>query len=327
MTAAASDSPSPRNAVDNPHPEQPVCTSRRATTTSRGRSSPRLSKGRRPAGYHGVPRTRANARRGRRYARLPPSAARERYPRAGRGSWRVRGYPNVTTTTRILLEHWNRRDRRSLFFCQREAAETLIWLARGDASRPPGHRGSARHVPNDLESGAEGLRRRCAVTARRWRQGRGRPSSWQCSARRSILNKVVNRQDTRFSDSVLHRRPEPYGEASGFVCSTTKPGRQLLRRSSTCFRSRLPRAPFAWPRVHHRTGTPSRYVTTTASAASSNADAESDVSKVVGRRSRPRHQRLAVAPSHQRRGRTTRTARRRPGPHRTRRTDQDRSSI
>ena len=46
--------------------------------------------------------------------------------------WRARGYPGVTPYTRKLLEHWSAapplRDD-PVFFCQREAAETAIFLA------------------------------------------------------------------------------------------------------------------------------------------------------------------------------------------------------
>ncbi len=46
--------------------------------------------------------------------------------------WRARGYPNVTPYTRKLLTHWSAgppvRDE-PVFFCQREAAETAIFLA------------------------------------------------------------------------------------------------------------------------------------------------------------------------------------------------------
>src|SRR5665811_1946034 len=44
--------------------------------------------------------------------------------------WRAEGYPGVTRTTLDLLQWWTRegRDRR-LFFAQREAAETIIFLA------------------------------------------------------------------------------------------------------------------------------------------------------------------------------------------------------
>ncbi|MGH9618658.1 MAG: BPTD_3080 family restriction endonuclease [Bryobacteraceae bacterium] len=44
--------------------------------------------------------------------------------------WREAGYPGATNVTRDLLRHWWRADRsRRLFFCQLEAAETIIYLA------------------------------------------------------------------------------------------------------------------------------------------------------------------------------------------------------
>ncbi len=43
--------------------------------------------------------------------------------------WRESGYPGASIVTRDLLHHWARRDRaRRLFFCQREAVETMIYL-------------------------------------------------------------------------------------------------------------------------------------------------------------------------------------------------------
>jgi type III restriction enzyme len=47
-------------------------------------------------------------------------------------TWRRSSYPGVTTTTRRLLDYWQRPDRepnQRLFFCQLEAAETAIYLA------------------------------------------------------------------------------------------------------------------------------------------------------------------------------------------------------
>ncbi|MDS4070461.1 MAG: DEAD/DEAH box helicase family protein [Candidatus Competibacter sp.] len=44
--------------------------------------------------------------------------------------WRESGYRGASNVTRELLAHWTRPDRpRRLFFCQREAVETLIYLA------------------------------------------------------------------------------------------------------------------------------------------------------------------------------------------------------
>lgn len=43
--------------------------------------------------------------------------------------WREAGYPNAENVTRQLLTYWKREDRlRRLFFCQLEAAETVIYL-------------------------------------------------------------------------------------------------------------------------------------------------------------------------------------------------------
>ena len=45
------------------------------------------------------------------------------------GRWRGSGYRGASAVTRDLLAHWTRRDgTRPLFFCQREAVETLIYL-------------------------------------------------------------------------------------------------------------------------------------------------------------------------------------------------------
>src|SRR5688500_17850607 len=42
-------------------------------------------------------------------------------------AWRDEGYPGVTRVTADLLRHWNDPYRqRQLFFCQREAVETII---------------------------------------------------------------------------------------------------------------------------------------------------------------------------------------------------------
>ncbi|MGH3601855.1 MAG: hypothetical protein ACRDQH_16510 [Pseudonocardiaceae bacterium] len=44
--------------------------------------------------------------------------------------WRHAGYPRVTPTTRRLLEHWADPERENrVLFCQRESAETAIYLS------------------------------------------------------------------------------------------------------------------------------------------------------------------------------------------------------
>src|SRR5258708_25457738 len=50
--------------------------------------------------------------------------------RADVAHWRSLNYEGVTPVTRELLQYWSRADRpRRLFFCQREAVETVIYLA------------------------------------------------------------------------------------------------------------------------------------------------------------------------------------------------------
>jgi type III restriction enzyme len=46
--------------------------------------------------------------------------------------WRARGYPGVTPMTRKLVQHWSAKPperEEPAFFCQREAAESAIFLA------------------------------------------------------------------------------------------------------------------------------------------------------------------------------------------------------
>ena len=93
---------------------------------------PRLVTGlRRPAGYYFRPRTRG--------AEAQMSlVADEQFVemelvnrlRHRVSEWRQAGWPKATPVTRRLLEHWSSPEHEPrLFFCQLEAAETLIWLA------------------------------------------------------------------------------------------------------------------------------------------------------------------------------------------------------
>ncbi len=73
--------------------------------------------------------------------------------------WRANGYPGVTGITKRLLEHWRDPEEfesRRFFFCQLEAAETLIWLAEA----PPSER-----VGIDIPSDGGALKRLCAKMA------------------------------------------------------------------------------------------------------------------------------------------------------------------
>jgi len=187
----------PRNAVENPVLNSPF--REPGQHYDFAGPLPRIAEGRRPAGYYGVPRTEHThgAIASQAFYPLPVvNDIRERVR-----TWREKSYPNVTPTTRDLLEHWNRGDRRPLFFCQREAVETIIWLVEASIADRQGIDVPA-DVPNDLESAQKGyaaLRRYCAKMA----TGSGKTVVMAMVSAWSILNKVVQRQDARFSDAIL----------------------------------------------------------------------------------------------------------------------------
>jgi len=115
--------------------------------------------------------------------------------------WRSDGYPGVTRTTHELLQWW-RRDGRAqrLFFAQLDAVETIIFLieARGDLRQ-------GIDVPQEEISaekraqGFAGFRRYASKMA----TGSGKTTVMGMLAAWSILNKVNDRSDARFSDVVL----------------------------------------------------------------------------------------------------------------------------
>jgi len=147
-----------------------------------------LKEHRRPAGYYFRPRTRVVMGAVAEEQFVPLEAVNEIRRRVGQ--WRDNDYPGVTGITRQLLRYWTRESReRRLFFCQREAAETIIWLIES----PPAARAGIDISPDDE------LRRYCCKMA----TGSGKTIVMAMVAAWSVLNKVQNRQDTRFSDAVL----------------------------------------------------------------------------------------------------------------------------
>ena len=108
-------------------------------------------------------------------------------------AWREAGYPGVTGITKRLLEHWTAPEEfenRRFFFCQLEAAETLIWIAEAPASDKVGI-----EIPSD----GGGFRRLCAKMA----TGSGKTVVMGMVIAWQILNKVTNPQDSRFARNVL----------------------------------------------------------------------------------------------------------------------------
>ena len=116
-------------------------------------------------------------------------------------SWQLAGYPGVTRTTLELIQWWMRDGReRRLFFAQLEAALAVIFLTESRADFLQGI-SVPRDEPSD-ERKAEGfkgfLRYACKMAT-----GSGKTTVMGMLAAWSILNKVNDRSDARFSDAVL----------------------------------------------------------------------------------------------------------------------------
>ena len=108
-------------------------------------------------------------------------------------AWREAGYPGVTAITKRLLEFWTdpeEYESRRFFFCQLEAAETLIWLTEAAYNEKVG-----LDIPSD---GGE-FQRLCAKMA----TGTGKTVVMAMVIAWNILNKVTYPRDTRFAKRVL----------------------------------------------------------------------------------------------------------------------------
>ncbi len=115
--------------------------------------------------------------------------------------WRQTRYAGASRTTLDLIEYWRRDGRQHrLFFAQLEAAETIIFLIEARADLRQGI-----NLPLDMpgeQQIAEGAR---AFTryACKMATGSGKTTVMGMLAAWSILNKVQDRGDARFSDLVL----------------------------------------------------------------------------------------------------------------------------
>jgi len=156
--------------------------------------------GRRPAMYfYRDPKTRNEGQE-----RQPSLAIELKLVNRIRGlvkAWREKGYPGVSGTTLELLKWWRREEReKKLFFAQIEAVETVIFLREARADLLHGV-DIPRDEPSDAqkEHGYGGfLRYACKLAT-----GSGKTTVMGMIAAWSILNKVNDRGDARFSDVVL----------------------------------------------------------------------------------------------------------------------------
>ncbi len=152
-------------------------------------TDPDVLPGRRPAGYYRGARSEAGQTLTQREWRelTGVNKVRERVRR-----WRNGGYQGVTPITRALLVNWMQTDRPglNLFFCQREAAETIIWLVEA----PESDRAGLAEL-----TAPDAFTRYCCKMA----TGSGKTAVMAMLIAWSVINKVSNRQDARFSDAVL----------------------------------------------------------------------------------------------------------------------------
>ncbi len=109
-------------------------------------------------------------------------------------AWREADYPGATGITKRLLAHWRdleqRDSNRRFFFCQLEAIETLMWLAKSPASE---------RVGIDIPSDGGQFARLCCKMA----TGSGKTILMAMLIGWQVLNKTTYPQDKRFSKNIL----------------------------------------------------------------------------------------------------------------------------
>src|SRR5207248_11464364 len=107
----------------------------------------------------------------------------------------------ATRTTLDLLRWWQREGKeRPLFFAQREAAETIIFLTEARADFLQGINVPREELGEDQRArGVTGFPRLACKMA----TGAGKTTVMGMLAAWSILNKVNDKSDARFSDVVL----------------------------------------------------------------------------------------------------------------------------
>ncbi|HEV2856596.1 MAG TPA: DEAD/DEAH box helicase family protein [Thermoanaerobaculia bacterium] len=165
----------------------------------------------------GEPAIRQLGRRPAVYYYRPPSRGGEAETREGAGTaielrlvnrirervkaWREEGYPGVTRTTADLLAWWRRPEPRvPLFFAQIEAVETILFLVEARADFRQGIEIPWDEPSEDRQKeGINAFRRYACKMA----TGTGKTTVMAMLAAWSILNKVNDRGDSRFSDAVL----------------------------------------------------------------------------------------------------------------------------
>ena len=119
------------------------------------------------------------------------------------GKWRDDNYPNTTRVTRELIAFWfqnpERTGTRRLFFAQREAVETAIWL------NEIAYRSNAgQHILNLLRRGQESVgtdkENQLPRIAFKMATGTGKTVVMACLILYHYCNRQEYRNDTRFAE-------------------------------------------------------------------------------------------------------------------------------
>lgn len=113
------------------------------------------------------------------------------------GAWRGKGCPHVTHETRRLIAHWRGEDvAPRLFFCQIEAAETLVWL--GEAAR---RTAEGREILAELDALGETHNPGLSRVAAKMATGSGKTTLMAMLIAWQAVNAAAGRRD--FSDAFL----------------------------------------------------------------------------------------------------------------------------
>ncbi|MCM1111323.1 MAG: DEAD/DEAH box helicase family protein [Clostridium sp.] len=121
--------------------------------------------------------------------------------------WRETGYPRSTRVTRELLNFWfdnpERQNFHKLFFCQREAVETAVYLNEIADLDPNVGRDILRQLNERVATISEKNENIIPRTAFKMATGTGKTVVMAMLILYNYLNKKVNPQDTRFADHFL----------------------------------------------------------------------------------------------------------------------------
>ena len=123
------------------------------------------------------------------------------------GKWRLAGYPKATRVTKELLNFWfnnpERQNYQKLFFCQREAVETAVYLNEIAAFDPNIGREILRQLDERVESVSTSYEDVLPRTAFKMATGTGKTVVMAMLILYNFINKKINVQDTRFAEHFI----------------------------------------------------------------------------------------------------------------------------